>query len=77
MTLRGILTNCILKTSDNWDLHIFGEVIPVNKCSHCKKFLSYVEIKPLLVQLVPVTSCLLHELPCEEKGTSILSVATF
>ena len=27
--------------------HFPGEVVPVNDCFHCKKFIPYIEIKPL------------------------------
>lgn len=37
--------------------------------------LSYVNMKPLIVRLVPVALCLLHVAPCAEKA-SVLSVAT-
>lgn len=40
--------------------HVPGKVITVHDCSHCKKFISYVEMKPLLVKLVPVAPCLLQ-----------------
>jgi len=43
-------------------------------CSHCKKFLSYIKVKRLLVQLVPTAPCLLNVAPCEEQA-SVLVVA--
>lgn len=47
-----------------------GEAIPVVKCSHCKnKFLSYTEVKHLLVQFVPVLTVILHVAPCEETAS--------
>ena len=51
-----------------------GEAAPANDYSHCKKFVSYIEMRALLVQTVPVAPCLLHASPCEERA-SILSVA--
>lgn len=41
--------------------------------SHCKKFLSYVEIKHLLVQVVPIAPCLTHMTPCEESLCPLFS----
>lgn len=40
-----------------------------------KKGFSYIKMKPLLVQLVPIVLCPLHVSPCEER-TSVLFVAT-
>lgn len=50
-------------------------VVSVSDSSCCKKCLSYVEIKPLLVQLVPIAPRLLHVAPCEARA-SVLFVAT-
>lgn len=48
MGLSSALYNGILKISSNGDSNT-GEVVQVNDCYHCKKFLSYTEMKPLLV----------------------------
>jgi len=48
----------------------------MNDFSYCKKFLSYVDMKLLLVQLVPVAPCFLHVAPCEEStSASVLLVS--
>lgn len=45
-------------------------------CFHCKKFLSYIKMKPLWVQLVPFACCPLHVCSCEERAF-MLFVAAF
>lgn len=72
MRLSSALSNCILKRGLH---HVPGEVVPVNDCFFCNKFVSYVEIKSLPVQLVPVAPCLLYVMLCEE-SVSVLFVAT-
>lgn len=49
--------------------------VPAIDYSHCKKkiSISYIKMKPLMVQLVLVAPCPLHVAPCEER-TSILFV---
>jgi len=51
------------------------EVVPVNDCSHYKICLSYTEMKPLLVQLVPVAPCLLHVEKSGEEAHSLRRVS--
>lgn len=51
MGLSSILSNGILKISSDGDSNT-GEIVWVNDCYHCKKFLSYTETKPILVQLL-------------------------
>jgi len=46
----------------------------MNDYSHCKKFLSYIEMKPFSVKFVSVTSCILHMAPFEDRP-SVLFVA--
>lgn len=55
--------------------HIPGEVVTVNVCSHYKKQIFYIKMKPLPVQLVPVAPYLLHVAFCEERA-SVLFLAT-
>lgn len=45
-------------------------------CFHCKKFLSYIKMKSLWVQLVPFACCPLSVCPCEERAF-MLFVAAF
>lgn len=51
MRLFSTLSGGILKISSGRGSNT-GEVVPVNDHYHCKKFLSYTEMKPLLVQLL-------------------------
>lgn len=65
MMFSGILCNCILKTQRGGNsiptLRRFPREAPLIKCSHGKKCL-YIEIKPLLAQLV-LSPCFLHVAP--------------
>lgn len=73
MRLPSILSNHILKIfSDGTLPHLW--VVPVNDCSHCKKFFSYIEMKLLLVQLVSIVPCLLHMAPCEDSLLNVMSL---
>lgn len=38
-------------------------------CSQCKRCLSYIKMKPFLVQIAPVALCPLHAAPCEERAS--------
>lgn len=50
-----------LQNLQGWGLyHDPGEVALVIHCSQCKKFLSCIEMKPPLKQLLPVGPCLIH-----------------
>lgn len=44
-------------------------------CFHCKKFLSYIKMKPLWVQLVPFACCPLSVCPCEERAFMLFMAA--
>jgi len=46
----------------------------VNGCSCCKK-ISDVKMEPLPVQFIPIASCLLHVVPCEERASVLFVVA--
>lgn len=48
-------------------------MVPENDCSHCKKLLSYVQMKPFPVQLLCTAICHLCMVPCEE-GVSVTFV---
>jgi len=76
MRFSSTLSNCILKTSNDGDSTTsLGRFFQVLVYSHCKKFIPYIEMKPLLVQLVPIALCLCFMAPRKER-TSILFVAT-
>lgn len=50
-------------------------MVAENDCFHCKKCLSYVQMKPFPAELLPTAICLLCMVPCEE-GASVIFVVT-
>lgn len=52
--------------------HLHGVVVPGIDGCHCKKMLSYIKMKPLLVQFVPLAPHVLYVAPCEEGAASSL-----
>lgn len=74
MRFSSTLSNPILKTSIDEDpTTSLGRLLPWTIVLTVKKFLPYIEMKALLVQIVPVAPCPLHVVPCEERA-SILFV---
>lgn len=55
---------------------VHGEVVVVNNCFHCEKHIPYIELKPLLVQLSPVTPCPLHMAPSEVRASVFAAAVT-
>lgn len=48
----------------------------MNNCFHSEKHIPYIELKPLMMQLSPVTPCPLHMAPCEVRASVFAAAVT-